>query len=164
MKTLVICRHAKSDWELGLADFDRPLNVRGKKDAPRMGKHLASLGFKADAILSSPAVRAQTTARIVAKEMGYEGTVRLEAGLYDSGYGQALGILQGISNTVDTLMVFGHNPTLEQLAQFLLQSQGEIILPTSGMIAIEFPLTEWKDLGTKAGSLKWLLIPKMLFE
>lgn len=73
MRELYILRHAKSSWDdLTLADFDRPLNSRGREDAPLMGRHLAKLEIKPDLILSSPAKRAKKTAKIVAKELAYE--------------------------------------------------------------------------------------------
>ena len=87
MKTIVIARHAKSDWATGLSDHDRPLNARGKLDAPRMGQALNELGFQPDLIISSSAVRARTTAEIVAKEHLYhqrEGT-RHSLGLSECG-------------------------------------------------------------------------------
>jgi phosphohistidine phosphatase len=162
MKTLVICRHAKSDWELGLPDIDRPLNARGQKDAPRMGQLLAKAGFDPDLIYSSPAVRARTTAEFVAKALDHTKPLHLDERLYEQGHGQMLSVLQGTPREAETIMVFAHNPTLELLAAFLQQSQGGVILPTAAMLALEFQINDWKDLGTRAGALKWLLIPKLV--
>jgi phosphohistidine phosphatase len=162
MKTLVICRHAKSDWELGLPDFERPLNGRGRKDAPRMGQALAQTGFQPDRIYSSPATRARTTAALIAEALGYTQAIHFDDRLYEQGHGQVLSVLQDTPRDANTVMVFGHNPTLELLADFLLQNGGGVVLPTCAMLAIEFAIEDWKDLGSKAGKMRWLKIPKEL--
>ncbi|MEY3442999.1 MAG: hypothetical protein RLZZ519_1280 [Bacteroidota bacterium] len=162
MKTIVIARHAKSDWATGLSDHDRPLNARGKLDAPRMGQALHELQFQPDLILSSSAVRARTTAEAVARELNFHQPIRVEAKLYEAGHGQIMSMLQALPDTVDSVMVFGHNPILEQLAAYMLQMRAAVVLPTSGMICIESNVREWAKLEPGATSLKWFLIPKLL--
>lgn len=162
MKTLIICRHAKSDWELGLPDFQRPLNARGRKDAPRMGQVLAKAGLDPDRIYSSPATRARTTAELVAEALHYQKALHFDDRLYEQGHGQVLSVLQDTPRDAETVMVFGHNPTLELLADFLLQGRQLIILPTCAMLALEFAILDWQDLGSVAGQVRWLMVPKLL--
>jgi phosphohistidine phosphatase len=162
MKTLVIARHAKSDWATGLPDHDRPLNGRGKADAPRMGRALTELEFKPDLIISSSALRARTTAEIVAREASYHQPVRIESKLYEAGHGMITGMLQGLPDHVNQVMVFGHNPILEQLVVHLLQMQGSIVIPTSGMVCLESNVHQWSALQPGNCALKWFLIPKLL--
>jgi phosphohistidine phosphatase len=164
MKTLVICRHAKSDWSHDLPDKDRPLNSRGEQDAPKMGQILQSYGFMPDLILSSTANRAITTARLVASELGYaEHNIRLEPRFYDTTPGMVLGLLQDVPEEVETLMIFGHNPTWELLGKLLLRSDGEVVMPTCGMICLEVPISNWQHLGAVPAHLRWFLVPR-IFE
>jgi phosphohistidine phosphatase len=162
MKTLVICRHAKSDWEAGLPDIERPLNSRGRKDAPRMGQALAKAGFRADCIYSSPAARARATAIAVADALGFPKPIQYDGRLYEQGHGQVLSVLQGTPPDAEVVMVFGHNPTLELLADLLLQGNQLTILPTCAMLALEFPIEDWQDLGSVAGVVRWLIVPRLL--
>ena len=162
MKTFVIARHAKSDWSTGLNDHDRPLNGRGKEDAPRMGRALLDVGYSADLIISSTAVRAKTTAEAVAREIGYHSTIRLEHKIYEGGHGMLAGLLQSLPDSVDNVMLFGHNPILEQLVAYLLQMRGAIVIPTSGMVCLEASINNWSSLTPGECSLKWFLIPKLL--
>ena len=162
MKTLVICRHAKSDWEQDLSDFDRPLNARGLRDAPLMGAWLHQAGFKADRIISSPANRAISTAKIIAGEIGYAQPIQLEPGFYDSHHRTVLDLIHAVESSVNTLMIFGHNPTFENLGAILLESHGGLILPTSGMICLEAFVHSWRELGAQSTQLKWFITPKTL--
>lgn len=162
MKTIVIARHAKSDWATGLPDHDRPLNARGKADSPKMARALKALEFMPDLILSSSAVRARTTAETIAKGISYTGEVRIDPKLYETGHGMIVGMLQNLPSDVHQVMIFGHNPILENLAAYLLQMSATITIPTSGMVAIETPIREWSSLKPGDCSLLWFLIPKLL--
>lgn len=162
MKTVVICRHAKSDWSQDLKDIDRPLNGRGEEDAPMMGKVLFQNGFSPDLIISSPAVRAKTTAKAVAEKLRYQGDVQIEAGIYHQGEGFILEMLKGLPDSVETVMVFGHNPTLEYVAANLLGSKGHITMPTSAMICMTSWAANWKGILPGSFNLQWHLIPKLI--
>lgn len=162
MKTIVIARHAKSDWATGLSDHDRPLNSRGKLDAPRMGQALNELEFQPDLILSSSAVRARTTAEAVAREINFHQPIRMETKLYEAGHGLIMSMLQALPENVGSVMIFGHNPILEQLTVYLLQMQANIVIPTSGMVCLEANIQNWAQLQPGATNLKWFLIPKLL--
>lgn len=163
MKTLLIMRHAKSSWKhQGLSDYDRPLNGRGKRDAPRMGEHLRQEELVPDRILTSSAKRARKTASKVAKASGYTGKVKKLEALYDTVPGVYFEILQALPDKYPRVMVVGHNPTMEQLVNYLT---GHIKrMPTTALAHIELPIERWEalDLYTK-GTLINLWTPKTLF-
>ena len=163
MKTLLILRHAKSSWNHPeLSDYDRPLNGRGKRDAPRMGKHLRQEGLIPDRILTSSAKRARKTANKVAKTCGYTGKVKKLDAFYDTVPGVYFETLQALPNKYQRVMVVGHNPTMEQLVSHLT-SQIER-MPTAALAHIELPIERWEALNlyTK-GILVSLWTPKTLF-
>lgn len=118
--TLLIMRHAKSSWkEAALSDMQRPLNGRGKRDAPKMGERLRACGYCSDLIISSPAVRALKTAKKVAAAMGYEGEIRIERALYMAGMDDYLRVIAGVDERVEHLMLVSHNPGCEELMESL---------------------------------------------
>ena len=163
MKTLLILRHAKSSWDnTGLSDYDRPLNKRGKHDAPRMGKHLSQQGLVPDHILTSSAKRARKTATKVAKACGYAGKIKYLESFYLAPPGVYYEKIQTLQNNYESVMVVGHNPTMEQLVTHLT---GEMnVMPTTALAHIELPIERWNtlDLYTK-GKLVNLWTPKTLF-
>ena len=163
MKTLLILRHAKSSWNYPeLSDYDRPLNRRGKRDAPRMGKHLRQEGLVPDRILTSSAKRARKTASKVAKTSGYIGKVKKLDAFYDTVPGVYFETLQALPNKYQRVMVVGHNPTMEQLVNHLTSHIER--MPTAALAHIEIPIEHWEALNlyTK-GILVNLWTPKTLF-
>lgn len=164
MKTLLILRHAKSSWDNpNLTDYDRPLNKRGKRDAPRMGNHLEEQGLVPDRILTSSAKRARKTANKVAKACSFNGKVTQIEKFYHAPLGVYLETLQSISEKHQRVMVVGHNPTMEQLVRQLTK---EIVtMPTAALSHIELPIQNWKflDINTR-GKLVNLWKPKELFS
>ena len=118
MKTLFLVRHAKSSRdEPALQDKDRPLNDRGKRDAPKTGVRLAKRDVKPDLILSSPATRAFKTAKIIAKELDYNlKDIVLDERLYAVGVDDLLDVVRGLGDKLERVMVVGHNPELTALA------------------------------------------------
>lgn len=162
MKTVVICRHAKSDWSQDLSDFDRPLNSRGEADAPMMGKVLAQSGFMPDLILTSPANRARTTAQYVAKALHYEHSLREEPGIYHQGESLVLELIANLPDSMESVMVFGHNPTLEDVVGRLLGAKGNITMPTASMACLTHWSHTWKDAKPGNFHLQWHLIPKLI--
>lgn len=164
MKTLMILRHAKSSWNYpALSDYDRPLNGRGKRDAPRMGKYLREQGLTPDRILTSSAKRARKTASRVAKACGYTGKVKKLDRFYDTVVGVYFETLQALPDKYQRVMVVGHNPTMEQLVGYLT---GQIRrMPTAALAHIELPIQHWEALGLDtAGTLVNLWTPKTLFN
>jgi len=153
MKRLTLVRHAKSDWSLaGQADWDRPLNKRGQRDAPDMARRLRSRRLKPDLILASPAVRALTTATIMARELKVPAaSLRQDERLYLASPADLLAVVRELGGTSKHVMVFGHNPGLTECANRL--SAGEHIdnLPTCGVFTATFDLADWHRLDWGSG-------------
>jgi len=153
MKRLTLVRHAKSDWSLaGQADWDRPLNKRGQRDAPEMARRLRSRRLRPDLILSSPAVRALTTASVMARELKVPATsVRQDERLYLASAADLLAVIRELGGRAKHLMVFGHNPGMTDCANRL--SAGDHIdnLPTCGVFTAEYDIADWKDLDWASG-------------
>ena len=147
MKTLYLVRHAKSSWDdPALADKERPLDARGKRDAPKVGKRLAKAGVKPDLILSSSAKRALATARIIAKELGYKRkSIVVDDGLYAVEADAVLAVIQRLDNDVGCVMVFGHNPELTELAHRL--SSRITRMPTCAVAEFTFDVNSWSRIG-----------------
>ncbi len=162
MKTLLLLRHAKSSWsDPTLTDHDRPLNGRGKRDAPRMGKLLKDEQLTPDLIVSSTAKRARKTASKVAGGCGYRGEVELTDSFYHGHPRQYIEHLKQVSDENDLVMVVGHNPGLESLLDFLTGC-GER-MPTAALAHIQFDISSWKELAdSPTGSLVNLWLPKEL--
>ena len=161
MKTLYIVRHAKSSWDDPyLADFDRPLNGRGKRNVPDMGSRLAALGIMPDLMLSSPANRAITTARGIAKAIGYDpGMIRQDMGLYHASSANIRQIISETDDRINTLMVFGHNPGFTSLISNLSDFH-PYNLPTCGACGIRFDIKTWKAILATKGEKIYYDYPK----
>lgn len=153
MKRLTLVRHAKSDWSLpGQQDWDRPLNKRGQKDAPEMARRLRSRKLKPDLILTSPAVRAVTTASIMARELKVPAAqVRHDERLYLAKASDILAVIRELAEQARHVMVFGHNPGITDCANRL--STGDQIdnLPTCGYFTASLDLQEWSALDWEQG-------------
>jgi phosphohistidine phosphatase len=149
MKTLTIFRHAKSSWDFpDLTDHDRPLNKRGKRDAPIMGERLKESGIRPSLIVSSPAVRAWKTARTVAKQIGYPVEfLQREPGLYHAGVNKLLDIIAVQDDGFNNIVIVRHNPGLTDLANELVPGLTSN-LPTAGFVAIRIDTDDW-DLRTR---------------
>lgn len=146
MKTLLVLRHAKSSWkDTSLEDHDRPLNKRGKKTAPLMGKLIKDEKLVPDLIISSTALRAKTTAEAVAKASKYPGSIQLDSRLYLAGIHAMIRILQEIPpGTVDRVMLVGHNPGQEDLIRQLTDHDERF--PTAALAQIELPIERWTEM------------------
>lgn len=144
MKSLTIVRHAKSSWaDSSLGDRERPLNRRGERDAPVMGKRVAETGIRPSQIISSPAVRAWTTARIFAKALGYPREfLQREDGLYLASLDNLLDVIATQDNGFNNLMLFGHNPGLTDLVNYFVPGLTSN-LPTSGVVSVDLDCDEW---------------------
>ena len=164
MKTLLVLRHAKSSWKhRETSDHDRPLNKRGKRDAPRMGKLVAERGLRPDLIISSTARRARLTADEVAKHAGYAGTVQLERRLYLASPTEIIDVVREAAGTTRRVMVVGHNPGLEDLVA-RLTAPGEA-LPTAALAEIRLSIRVWRDLTlSSTGRLAGLWRPRELAD
>jgi len=163
MKNLIIMRHAKSDWaNSSLSDFDRPLNERGIKTAPLMGKELLRRNKVPGLIISSPAKRAKTTARMVADSCGYTGDIDLDDAFYFGTIDEILKKIKKKGKQYKSLMVVGHNPTWETLVYSLSKSGTGIQMPTATIVSIIFDIQNWDDLTAKSGEIEFVIIPKEL--
>lgn len=160
MKTLLILRHAKSSWKHNqLSDHDRPLNPRGQRDAPKIGKWLRNEGLIPDAILSSSAERAHQTAETVSEECGCQGELQLSRDLYEGGPEAYLEAIRNLPSLVECALVVGHNPDLEELVEMLT---GESVrLPTAALAQLQLDIEGWQDLNEEEqGKLVNLWTPR----
>ncbi|WP_457598784.1 SixA phosphatase family protein, partial [Hydrogenimonas sp.] len=121
MKELFLFRHAKSSWDdPSLSDFDRPLNERGRRDAPLMGEHLKAMGIHLDLIVASPAKRAKKTAKIIAEKLGYDiEKIIWQENIYEASPQTLLYIVCQLPEKAKRVMLVGHNPSLTLLANQL---------------------------------------------
>ena len=145
MKTLLILRHAKSSWkEEGLPDHDRPLNKRGKQDAPNMGRLLKDKGLVPDLILCSTAKRARSTCKLVSEECGFEGETKYKKALYAFEADPYLEALTRITGKFNIVMLVGHNPGLEELLEILTGER--LPLPTAALAQVNLEISDWSDM------------------
>lgn len=161
MRTLYLCRHAKSSWaDPGQDDFDRPLNERGQRDAPLMARHFKQRGEPIDLIVSSDAARAQATAKAFSHEFRMDGErFKLEHGLYHASVQTIAQVVAALPDSAQRVMIVGHNPGFsEAVAYFSSESLGE--LPTCGLARIDFVASEWRATGRDLGTLVWFEHPK----
>ncbi len=163
MRELFLVRHAKSSWDdPTLSDFDRPLNQRGKSDAPMMGEYLAKLGIKFDLIVSSPAKRAKKTAKILAQSLGYD-TSKIEYidSIYEASPQTLLYIICQLPKEAKRVMLVGHNPSLTMLAN-MLDDVAIDNIPTTGVVGITFDVNSWSEACKTKGHMVMFEYPKKL--
>ncbi|AKD05525.1 phosphohistidine phosphatase [Pontibacter korlensis] len=161
MKTLYILRHAKSSWEFDeLSDHDRPLNKRGRHDAPLMGQELAARGVEPQLIISSPAVRALSTATLIARELNYDpDDIVVDTRIYGADRDDLLQVVLSVPAEVSSLMLVGHNEALSEFANMLSQEPiGS--LPTAGVAVLEFDCESWYDISKDNAKLLFHDFPK----
>lgn len=163
MKMLYLVRHAKSDWSnLFLRDFDRPLNARGEYSAPLMGEYLSKQGIKPDLILSSPALRAKTTAITLAEKLSYPiESISYLPSLYESDVNTILAIIRTISENIETLFIVAHNPEVTECINFITNAEIDNV-PTCGVAAIRLNENSWDRVGSNSAELISLDTPKKI--
>jgi phosphohistidine phosphatase len=160
MRTLLLLRHAKSSWKQPeLNDHDRPLNKRGKKEAPKVGEYLKANDLVPDLILSSTARRAHDTAQAVAEECGFDGEIELYQDLYLSDTACYLDILQRIPDSASRVLVVGHNPEMDDLLALLTDVNEH--MTTAALAQINLPISSWQELNEATdGRLQTLWAPR----
>ena len=161
MKYLYLVRHAKSSWKnTHLSDHDRPLNKRGERDAPTMGKRLRKRHPQPSLIICSSAMRAETTATILAKAIGYPvSDLKIDSRMYGAEPKDVVAIIRELDKAIDCAMLVGHNPTFTNLVNTLCGSQiGN--MPTCGMAILRFPTKTWSKIGKVQGELLDFDFPK----
>ena len=158
---LTLVRHAKSSRDdMSLKDFMRPLNDRGLRDAPEMGRRLRESGVQPDFIVSSPAKRALTTARLIADEIDSPEAGILEAaGIYEATAAEILKLVQGLPEEKREVMLVGHNPGISDFAHLFLRSVTDNI-PTCGVVRLAFAAQHWRDISPQRASLLLFDYPK----
>ena len=146
MKTLILVRHAKSSWdEAGLSDSERPLNERGKRDAPEMAARLRKRGLTIDKLVSSPAERAFRTARYFAKEFEIKKeAIAVEKTLYGALPAQFLQVAASLKDKYGTVLFFSHNPGITDFANTITNVRTDNI-PTCGVFGVQANVESWKD-------------------
>lgn len=161
MKTIFFIRHAKSSWdEPGLSDINRPLNERGLRDAPFMAKMLANKGFRLDHIVSSPAVRAFTTAVQFAQAFGMsKEAIEINRDIYEAWPNEIMQIVHQLPDRHNTVAIFGHNPTFTTMANYFATKPLDY-LPTCGIARVEADVASWKQLNDETGRLVEVFFPK----
>jgi len=166
MRTVHLLRHAKSSWgDPGLADRERPLAPRGRRDAARMGEHLAGLAAAPALVLCSSAVRTRQTLKLIGPSLG-GAAVEVVDGLYSAGPDDVLGLLRDLPDQTRSALVIGHNPTLHELALELAGGGAErerlaAKFPTCALATLEFE-GDWPELAPGGCELTAFVIPRDL--
>tara|TARA_B100001964_G_C14170482_1_gene571191 strand:+ start:913 stop:1416 length:504 start_codon:yes stop_codon:yes gene_type:complete len=161
LKNLYLTRHAKSSWgNPGLADIGRPLNGRGKKAAPLMGKLISERGEKPELLISSPANRAFSTAKAFAKEMGYAETdIIVNPAIYGVGVQHLLNLVKDFDDLYNSIMLFGHNPTFTSFGN-MVSGENIVNVVTCGVVRIDFEFSSWKNIDFNSGRMVFYEYPK----
>lgn len=163
MKKILFVRHAKSSWaDMKLTDKERPLNKRGKRDAPLMATRCMEYGLKVQLFISSPAVRAFTTCLVFQEAYKLETPIQIENYLYHGDPTDFEEALCGVNDSIDCVAIFGHNPGITYLANELDSNRYIDNVPTTGVVIGEIDIEHWEDFSVAKTVLKDFLYPKML--
>jgi len=162
MKSLIIVRHAKSSWEISTPnDFDRPLNERGKKDAPAAAKRLIKKGISIDAFISSPAKRAKKTAKHFIKEYKVDkDKIILVPELYEAHSDTFYDVIEDIDDSFNSVALFSHNPGVTDFVNTLTDVKIDN-MPTSGVFGVQCNITKWSDFRSAPKSFWFFDYPKL---
>lgn len=161
MKTLILMRHAKSDWSVeGQRDFDRGLSSRGYRDVVKMSVRLKEAGVKPDAIVSSSSLRTRLTAQYVCERIDFDfEEIEWRDTLYEVSMSDVLKQICEFDDKHQTIMMFGHNPTYTYLVEYLTaENIGN--MPTSAVASISLGVDSWKETSKNMGKLEWFIYPK----
>lgn len=160
MKQLYLLRHAKSSWDdLELDDFDRPLNGRGKKAAPLIGKVIRDKGLKPDLIICSPSKRTRQTIKLVLEASELNNKIDFEDRIYEASSEQLLAVLKE-QKKADSILMVGHNPGIEELLTKLTGDYEHF--PTAALAAIDLDIEKWNAIAGGAGEMRWIVRPREL--
>ena len=162
MRSLILFRHGKSDWDAPYAtDHERPLANRGKEAARRMGRLLSQTHQVPTLAVSSSAVRARDTLQLAAQAGRWHCPMRIESALYESSAQAVLAWIKGLDENPETLLLTGHEPTWSELAGQLI-GEATVKVPTGAMLRIDFAIGHWQELQFGSGVLRWLIPPKLV--
>ncbi len=160
MKRLFFSRHAKSSWgDLSLRDIDRPLNKRGKRDAPIMAEKLSQIIDHIDLLLSSPAKRTLLTRSYFEKNLSHSA-VGVDKKIYGASHSDLLNVICDLSDEYESVLLFGHNPSFTMIYNHLADNYLDN-LPTSGIFGISSQATIWNDLDATNSKIEFLIYPKL---
>jgi phosphohistidine phosphatase len=161
MKTVTLVRHAKSTKSiLNIRDIDRPLNERGYEDAYKAGERLAERKPGPALFISSPAIRAFSTAVIIAGRLSYdEEDIMLNKNLYETSAQQYLEVISETPNEIDSVILFGHNPIISEALSMLIKKGFD--MGTADIACIQFEMDKWKDIFKTKGELQYYISPKV---
>lgn len=162
MPSLILLRHAKSDWGSDYGDDrQRPLASRGRKAAQRVGRFLAGAGLVPDSAITSPAVRATATLGQVMAAADWSCPARAAEALYDGGVAGLIGEVRAEPTATRVLLVVGHEPTCSEVLALLI-SGGHVRLPTAAVARIDLEVHGWEEVGPGTGVLAWSVVPRLL--
>jgi phosphohistidine phosphatase len=161
MKTLHLLRHAKSSWkDPGQADFERPLNGRGREAAPLIGQYILKQKIRPELILSSPAERARQTAALVVQSAQLNAELRFDERIYEASAARLLEVVSQIDEPFGVVLLVGHNPGMEDLLATLTGERHG--MPTAALARIILDVEKWSKVREDTGRLDWLVRPKDL--
>jgi phosphohistidine phosphatase len=163
MKTLYLARHTKSSWELeGVDDFHRPLLAKGIQRARKVARYLKNQNITIDKIISSPAIRTLETSRLIAAGIGFpKDKILLEPKIYEGSISKIIELIYATEDDFDSLMIFGHNPTITHLANLFL-NPGIDFMPTMGIACVSFKTDKWSAIPLAETKNEFILFPKSL--
>jgi phosphohistidine phosphatase len=156
-RTLILLRHAKSDWPDGVPDHDRPLARRGRRDAPRAGQWLAARGYQPDVVICSTAERTRQTWSLLTNEAGFQSSVTFDDRAYAASAGTLLYLARELPADCRTGMIIAHNPGISELAN-ALAVEGVSGFPTAGLAVLTFA-EGWADLAPDTARLAAFVTP-----
>jgi len=163
MKTLFVLRHAKSSWDQpGLQDFERPLNERGRRDAPRMGRLMRERALRPDVILCSPAERTRQTVALLAAAAGLDAEPRFDERIYEASAGLLIDVLSEVEREAEGVLLIGHNPGVEKLIEVL--TGASVRMTTAALAHVVLDIDAWGDVGPECGRLEWVVRSKELSD
>lgn len=163
MFTLLIMRHAKSDWDNPeISDFERPLNPRGLKAAPFMGTVIRKNFATPDLIISSPAKRAKQTAVLVKEAAGIESEIQYRDNIYEASPSILLNLVSNLKTIYSSVVLIGHNPGLENFIRILTGETPS--MPTAAIAKIDLSINDWNEIKPDCGTLHLILRPKELMQ
>lgn len=162
MKTLLLMRHAKSDWSADFGrDEERPINGRGRRAAARMGRWLSAIDGVPDRIVSSPAVRARATAERAAEAGAWGRPIDLEPRIYEAAPRTLVDVVSATGEETSVLLLVGHEPGLSGALDHLLGGAA-VRFPTAAIARVDLDIDSWADAESGCGLLVWLVLPRLL--
>jgi len=163
MKTVILVRHGKASHDdISMADVQRPLTAEGRKRTKRIARYLADKNIGIEKLITSPAVRAFETAKILACELEISpADFIIEKSIYEAVPDQIFNVLFALPEEVNRVMIVGHNPALYLFAVQYMQTPVDS-LPTSGVVSLEFDTEKWTDTGTCRAEVAFMVFPSML--